>query len=297
MDVAAQILDMTAPKTESPPTPTPDIKVDGASTDANPPKQDNTSPRLDVLIKREQMAVQREKIAKDKEQELQNRLSLLQAFEDAKKNKDYKKILELSEVTPEEFSRGLVDEDGHRLDVRFKQIEEKFDSFKTAQEEAEKQRLEEEKKKAEEAQGRVVKEFNSEISQYVQANKERYEHILFEQAFDLVYDTMDEYYTRTIDPETGAGKVLSIAEAADKVEEYYEKKNLERKTLRKTQMLWGGVPKKTMESLVPKAPMQPKTLTNTMSATPQARPNKPITDQEKVRMAIQNVLGQRSATL
>jgi hypothetical protein len=85
------------------------------------------------------------------------------------------------------------------------------------------------------------------------------------------------------------GKVMSMKEAADKVEEHLEKKEVERKKLSKVQTLWNAVPKGPIKELAKETPIKKpiQTLTNQLSASAKVEdPNRIITDAERVQKAI-----------
>ncbi len=86
---------------------------------------------------------------------------------------------------------------------------------------------------------------------------------------------------------------MKIAEAADKIEEFYEKREMEKKKLSKLQALWGSVPKESLAKAVSEArgietkkPSRPGTLTNNSSAVLAPPRPRPKTDDERVAAAI-----------
>lgn len=297
-EVASQILDQAvAPAAPAAPTEQAPVATQGtpqASTEApkEPIRQEALSPRLEVLIRREQAAISREKQAKAKEADLQaqmTELEELKTLREARKNGDHKKVFELLRFNKDELAKTMFQEDGNPLEVELKQLREELHTYKNSQSEVEKQRLEEAKKQTAQAEAAATSNFKSEINRYLKDNSSRYELIDFEEQQDLVFEVIDEHYQRTLDPETGIGKVMSTAEAADKVEEWLEKKYEKAKEVSKVKTLWGAVPPKVMQEAVkPKTPIsqKPQTLTNQLSASPQMPRKAPMTDQERVQRAI-----------
>lgn len=273
----------------------------GASTDANPSTQAPTedpkvSSRLEVLIKREQAAVQREKAAKFLEAQNEASAKDIAAFRELKDKKDIRAILEAFELSPETVAQGLVELTDNSPDSKLKLLENKLEQFRASQEEAEKRRLEESKKANELQEQKAISDFKSEIKTYLKDNAARYELISFEEQENLVFDVIEEQYRRTLDTETGVGKVLSVAEAADKVEAFLEEKYNKSRGLSKVKALWSAVPKELLQNAAKqeaKPSQKPMTLTNNLSATPQ-HSKRPLTDDEKVRVAIANVLGRKA---
>lgn len=292
-EVASMILDQVAPETPgveaSPEAP---AEVTPLKEDSQPQRQEALSPRLEVLIRREQAAITREKAAKVKEAEVQSQfqeLDELRALREARKSGNHKRVFELLKYNKDEIAKSVFEEEGNPLEMELKALRDELHTYKNSQSEVEKQRMEEAKKQAEVAQAQAVTDFKSTITTYLKDNSARYELINFEDQHDVVYEVIDEHYNRTLNPDTGIGKVMSIAEAADKVEEWLEKKYDKSRNVEKVKALWGAVPPKVLEQAVkPKLPFsqKPATLTNNLSATPQAPRKTALTDAERVQKAI-----------
>lgn len=306
---AAQILDQ--------PAPAPAIQKDmgGAIKDeGTPPAHEKVSSKLEVLIKREQAALFRERLAKQKEAELEAKMQAfqekereIQEFQKAKGNS--KEALKHLGLTYDELTRAELADGQIPPEVQIKKIEEKFDAFKSQKEQEEKARQDEAERQARAQEQKAIDTFKVEINSYLTDNKDRYEFINFEGEQQLVFDVVDEHYNRTLylaqrDFQAGKisqdqviGKVMSIKEAADKVEEHLEKKYNKAKELNKTKALWGSVPKAPLqEALKPQTnkPQPSKTLTNQLSAKVQTPTvNRMITDEERVQKAIAYARGLR----
>lgn len=288
---AGQIVDQMVPSAPTQMSPV-DEQSSGGSTEATPVSDkgmDKVSGRLEVLIRREQAAVAREQAAKAKEAEIQAHLSRIKEFESVKENP--KRALELLGLDYDQLTQSLLNDGNLPPEVQIKKVEDKFEAFKREQE-LEKERLQKEAdKKAEEQLTKTIENFKSEINSYISDNKSRYEFIEFEGQQELVFEVVDEHYKRTTDPETGVGKVLSIAEAADKVEAYLEKKYEKAKALEKTKTLWGSIPRETQktleqQALKPQMSQPPKTLSNQLSASSTKPKVGPISDDERIQKAI-----------
>lgn len=294
-EVASQILDQpvvpAAPVATEASAPAQAPVVD-PNAPKEPIRQEALSPRLEVLIRREQAAITREKQAKSKEAELQaqmTELEELKALREARKVGDHKKVFELLRVNKDELAKTMFQEEGNPLEVEIRKLKEELHTYKNSQTEIEKLRADESKKQAEQAEAAATSNFKSEINRYLKDNSSRYELISFEDQQDLVFEVIDEHYQRTLDAETGIGKVMSTAEAADKVEEWLEKKYERARDVSKVKTLWGAVPPKALaEAVKQKTPIsqKPQTLTNQLSATPQTPRKTPMTDQERVQRAI-----------
>lgn len=304
---ASQVLDQTAPKAEGiVPTPQASGQAPQGQAPAQVPeaqKDDRVASRLEILMKREQQALARERAAKDEETKLQERLKKLEEFDQLKTNP--KKALEALGLSYDQLTQSILKDGEIPPEVQIKRIEEKFDAFKTEQQKQEEQRIEQMKQAAKAQEERATKEFKGEISQFLKDNTSKYELISFEgYGEDDIYDVIDEHYSRTlkdaqrqfelgeIDETRVIGKIMSITEACDKVEQFLEQKYSKGREVSKIKSLWSAVPKGFINQAVEQAKQQQtpvkkqQTLTNQLSATPQPKPTHVLTDQERVAKAI-----------
>lgn len=294
MNQAAEILDKAAQA----PIAQPHTNEGGVIKDESPLPangQEKVSSKMEILIKREQQALQRERFAKQKEADLELKIKAMeerekkiQEFENSKGNS--KKALELLGLNYDELTKSVLQDGEVPAEVHIKRIDEKFDAFKSAKEQEDKQRAEQAKLYAENQEQKAITDFKGEINTYLKDNAARYELIQFEGQEDLVFDVIDEHYNRTLNAETGIGKVMTKAEAADKVEQWLEQKEIKRKELAKVKTLWGAVPREVVkEAAKPQQNLRPpqKTLTNQLSARVQTpTTNRMLTDEERVQRAI-----------
>lgn len=247
-----------------------------ANTDVQPsptsqPKEEQISSKLAVLMERERHALTREQIAKSQEEKLSQQLKMVEEFESLKKDPtkvndllgklgwDYDKLTQSrltdGEVPPTILINQLRDE--------LHQVKEQLKQKEDLQIEADKKRVNENEVKA-------IGSFKSEINEYLKSNSARYELIDFESAHELVFDVIDEQYNRTIDPNTGIGKVMTIQEAADKVESHLEKKYLAAKDKNKVKAFWSNMPKGIADQFKKQeAVRKPNTSTLTNNLGPQ----------------------------
>lgn len=283
-----------------------------------PNKDEKISSRLEMLIRREQQALARERIAKAAEQEsarlrseLESERERISKFNSIKNNP--KLALEELGLTYDELTKAILSDGELPPEVELKKIRGEIDNLKQSREEERKQAQAAEVARAEAMEAKAVSDFKVEINSYVKENPDRYELINFDERFDEVYELIDAHYARTLqesireleskgeDTSQAQGKVMKIAEAADKIEAYYEKREQEKRKLAKLQTIWGAVPKESLMKAVNEArgqeskkPSSPKTLTNNLSATHQSPRPRPKTDDERVAEALANWRATRS---
>lgn len=305
MSEAAQILDKVEAKPEIPQ----EKMGEGVAKDGSPQPSnggEKVSSKIELLIRREQQALARERQVKEREAQFdakmkafEEREGRLNEFESNKK--DPKKALGLLGLSYDEITQAHLNDGELPPQIEIKKLREEIEEYKAAQskeKDYEKERaLDEAKKQAEAQESKAITEFKGNINQYLSDNSARYEYIAFEANQDLVFDVIDEHYNRTLDAETGIGKVMSIKDAADKVEEHLEQKYAKAKELNKTKALWGAIPKEAQKQVAKevKIPTPPRTLTNQLSATAASplKSGKLITDQERVQKAIAYAKGLR----
>lgn len=295
---AADILNEEATKTAG--AATIDAPETETETDETALKkgEEKLSPKLQVLLKRERAALEKEKAAKAREAEITAKLAALEEreakikeFESLKKSNPMK-ALELLGLNYQQLTEVALADGNLTPDIKLKMLEEKFDSRLNAQEAAIAKEREEAAKKQAAQFEKAVEDFKTEIGKYLKENSDRYELISFEQSEDLIYDVIEEHFERTKDEETGIGETMTIQQAADKVEEFLEKKYSKAKDLKKVQAF---LTPKPVAPEKPKAPtgQKQKTLTNNLSATPMKPRTTRITDDERIAKAIAYARGLR----
>jgi hypothetical protein len=265
-----------------------------------PAADERVSSKLGTLVRREKLAIDRERAAKERESQLEQRLRDFEAREAKLKEFD-----DLWDRNPLEAikSRGKSYQDMVQValndgnvppELQIKRLEEKFDNQVRNQQQA----LMREKEEAESLQARKEQEtidnFKGEINSYLKENAERYEFIHFENNEDLVYGVIDEHYERTKNSETGVGEVLTIVQAADKVEQHLEQKYDKVRTLKKMQTLLAPKQVNQLEKQPLPTSQKPKTLSNTLSASPSKPRNTVMSDDERIAKAIAYARGLRA---
>lgn len=271
-----------------------------ATTDpAQGKTEDRISPKLQAVLKRDRAVVDRERAAAAKEADISAREKKIQEFESLKTTNPLK-ALELLGLSYQDLTQIALNDGEVTPDVHVKRIEEKFDSYLKSQEDAQRQKEEESKRAAEQKEKEMTAKFQGEIKSYLKDNASRYELIAFEQSEDLVYDVIDEHYTRTQPKDadgnpTGPGEVMTIAQAADKVELHLEQKYAKARDLNKVKGLLAPTrqEKPPVAQLKTESRQTPKTLTNNLSATPSRPRTAPISDEERVQRAIAYARGLR----
>jgi len=256
--------------------------------------EESVSPKLQVLMERERQALNRERMAKSQEEKLQEKLKKLEEFESIKTNP--KKALEVLGLSYDQLTESILKDGEIPPGVEIQRLRAELEEHKAQLRQEKEQALEHQKKQVSQQEEKAVSEFKTEINEYVRSNANRYELIDFENAHELIFDVIEEHYSRTINPETGVGKVMSIADAADKVEEHLEKKYLAAKDKNKIKAFWNTIPKPMQEQLAKKqeTSQPPKTLTNNLGPKTQKQSTRPP-EGERIAQILANFMSQRGA--
>lgn len=268
----------------------PKVAVDPNAAAAADPK---VSSKLQVLIQREKAAIVQERNAKTREEKVIAREKTLEAREakitefESIKATNPRRALELLGMSYQDLTMAELNDGVPAPDLQLKTLEGKLDTFKKELDDREKAAAEREQANAAAAETQAVSDFKSQIGLYIDANPEQCEFIKFEGKRDLVFEVIDKHYERTIDAQTGVGKVLTIAEAAAKVEKFLEfkyEKALELKKLSGRVVPRQHAPKPS--NVPPGQKPKTDTLTNSMSGSSGAPRAKILSDDERVQKAI-----------
>lgn len=278
------------------------------------------SPQVLAMIRREKRATEIERRNKESETSLQAKLSSfaerearLEKFEALKKTNPME-ALDLLGLSYQDLTQIALADGNVTPDVQVKQMDERLTQFIKSQEMAAQIQTEAQQKQAQAEMTKTTDTFKKEISKYLKDHSDRYELIQFEQDEASVFDVVEEHYERTRkekvassgDP-TAVGEVLSIADAADRVEGFHEQNSEKRAGLKKTQAIYQRAYNQAKQDLqkqtanpfqvpgylrTPQPPAQ-KTLTNQLSATPSPSRGAPLTDEERKAKAIAYARGLR----
>lgn len=263
------------------------------------------SSKLQVLMQREKAAFEAERRSKQSISDAEIRLkgisereAKIQEFESLKTTNPLK-ALELLGLTYQDITNIALADGNVTPDIQIKKVNDKLDNLLKSQEADRERQLRDHELAQKNKEQEAETSFKSEINTFIEDNKSKYQLTHFEGEVGLVYDVIDEHYNRTINEATGVGQVMKIAEAADKVESWLEKKNDDRLKLDKVKSKLAPLPGQLNASqfLVKqeRIPVQKqmRTLTNQQSATQSQPRTKMLTDDERIAKAIAYARGLR----
>jgi DNA repair exonuclease SbcCD ATPase subunit len=247
----------TAP-VEAPATP---------AVEAAPPPKDPFAEKIELLSKKERSIYrERQRVEQERQQLAQERAEYekFKALRSEAKQRplDYLKEAGLSydDLTQHLLNGGTTEKS------EVEQLREQFEALRKERD-SEKQELTKQQQMARaQAETQAIDEFKTEIGQFIEQNKATYELSSLRDATEDIFTTINDAYVIRLNEWSRSGRVgrppgpMAIKEAADIVEDFYEKE-----VLRLTES------QKLKAKLMPQPEGQPKqaskTLTNNMAST------------------------------
>lgn len=290
-------------------------QTEGVSKAEEKKAEDKLSPKFAALTRKEreiQSQTQKLKTEQAKIGEARTKMEAEIASERAKISEDVKKVQEFESLkkmnplkafealgftyqqltdivlnegkpTPEMEMSRLQSEMDAKLEAYKKEQSDERAKLTRESEERQKKELEEQQAKLKAQEAEYIAEFQKSIEDFVATNADSYEFITVNEQVPLVFATVERHYEET-------GKVLTIKEAADLVEQFLEKRveqNLATKKL-KAKVSPPSSPKediqanpKTTQAIPSQAP---KTLTNSMTASSVSSPA--LSERERIQRAL-----------
>lgn len=125
------------------------------------------------------------------------------------------KAMEALGITYDQLTQFLLNGQQPTADLQMKQVRDEVEALKKQQVEEKRRVQEQAKRQAEQEYQQTIQDFSSEIKDFVVTNKDNYELTNMYQGDAIVYATIEQHFANT-------KKIMSIKEAADLVEGYFE---------------------------------------------------------------------------
>lgn len=196
-----------------PPTPTPQEGPKTLQEAVKPVKREEPKPGVDrfAALAKKERAIQK------REAEIKAQLAKVEAYEQAQKQaaQNPLKYLESLGLSYEQITQFMLNGQKPTPELELQSVKQQIEQMK--QEQVAK---EEAAKKAQEAQAkaeyqRTLSEFSQEVSDFVKQNADTYELTAMYQGESIIQATIEQYYNQT-------KKIMSIKDASDLVEKYFE---------------------------------------------------------------------------
>lgn len=270
---AAEVL---APKTDAP--------VEAAPVAPEKPKE-RSSDKFAALARKEAEVFRKAQAVRQQQAALARQAEEIKAFQQAKQSALLNPLDALKQLglTYEQITEYVLNDNKPTPNAEVQAVRQEIEEFKRSQREEQQRLLEQQKAIATAEQQQIVEQFREEVNEYVSQHSETYELTALYNGANLVSDVIEEHFKQS-------GKLLSIPEAAKLVEEHYEdlaRKTLATKKFAATQQK-AASPQEVQQT---PAPRMGPTLTNNLTATVAANPQRPRSDEDRIRAALARLEG------
>jgi hypothetical protein len=177
---------------------------------AERPKQPIGADRFAALARKER---QIQKQLSDLKTQQSRLTSIEQARKEAAVNPV--KALESLGLTYEQITNFILGGNKPTPDLEVKAVRDEVDRLRQEQATRDQAQQEAAKRQAEKEYNDIITDFNGEIKGYIAANKDQYELTSMYQGEEIVYQTIEQHFANS-------GKIMTIKEASDLVEQYFE---------------------------------------------------------------------------
>jgi hypothetical protein len=262
-----------------------DAPIDSIDAVSEQPKQhgdDSLSRRLEIISRRERELINRE-------QSYRTEMQKYQQLE--RENLEYKnKLRELDELDKDPVSvLGRRGWDINKIAEKFssqhepiageekKSLYSKLEEMQAYIKKMEDGQAQRDERQLEERRSHVKNKLFQDMRAESQKDPDKYELIDKEDAYDTVFQLMNDHYEKT-------QNALSIQEAMDQVENYLDSEYSKRLKYKKMQSKFTRQDEEFLEP-EPQQEYRPSTLTNHLSQTIPPQSNRPLTREESLRRA------------
>jgi len=248
-------------------------------------EKDQFSSKFAALSRKEKDLRAKERQVEDRIAQFEARMAEMEAAKNAEPvepalppleyrlKKDPLKTLEEIGYSYEDLTKMVLNDGQMSQDMQMRLMREEMESdYKSKFEELEQKLTQKERQEEEAKYQETLNSFKADIKDFVNSSED-YELIQANDAVDLVYDVIEQYYEEN-------GRILDTAEAASQVEQYLEEEL--QKVLEKSKKLKSRL---TPAAPAPQAPQQRQspTLSNSHSATStQTRSDKLLSREESI---------------
>lgn len=260
------------PITPTPPVAAPVESVEPTAPVVPEPKEkDQFAEKLELLSRRERQIYRQRMEIEARAKQLEAEKADIEKFKTIKTTAKQNPLRYLQEagLTYDEITQFVLNGGQVSEKSELEALRDEFRQMREAQESKEKQAQESQTQAQRQAEEQRISEFKDEITEFIENNKATYELSSMRDATDDIFTTINDAYVISLNEWHKNGRVgrppgpMQIKEAADIVEEFYEKEVLR---LTESQKLKAKLnPQPTESGQQSRQPS--KTLTNNMAST------------------------------
>lgn len=261
-------------------TPATTLAPEVAASPNPPPAQDpQVASKFAALARKERAIRQQAMQLKQQRAQMAEEQAKIAKFNEAK---DPISVLQSRGYSYADAAAQVLNQGQIAPETRISELQKQIEAERAAREAFQQERLEHEKTQAEAELKMQIDGFKSQVQDYLKTNSEAYELINMHESQELVYSTIEEHFNRS-------GKLISIKEGADLVEDYLSaqvEKSIKAKRLASK---YAPVPAPEESKVTSSKDQRPlvRTLTNQGAASPSSQVRTPARSaQEAMQRAL-----------
>ncbi len=237
-----------------------------------------------ILQEKQKIAEERARIQAEKAEIDKQRQEYIAYLENKSKYKtNPKQLLADHGLTYQELAEYQLNDNEPTPALMIKQQQERIDALEKRLADKEAQREAQQQAQQKEYEQRVVEDFREQIDTFVGSKPDEYEYIRLNEAQNLVYDTVEEYYNKN-------GVILPIKKAADMVEAHLS--NIVESKLLASKKLQAKIGQRSVKQTTEPEVRTPRTLSNNItSASSPYTGISPRNEQDRLQRAMAKLEG------
>lgn len=264
-------------------------------------EKDQFAEKLELLARKERALYRQRMEIENKHKSISEMEARIKAFEEKKAQAKKQPLDYLSEagLSYDELTQFMLNGGKPTEKDEIQAVRDQFEAFRKQQEDKEKKQDEERQAAQKQAELQAIETFKEEIGQFIEENKQTYELSAQRDATEDIFTTINDAYVISLNEWNKNGRVgrppgpMSIKDAADLVEEFYEKEVMrltETEKWKKRQAQAQQAQEGTTQGSSQRPKEASKTLNNNMSSSvASVLPAK--NEQDRMRRALEKLGG------
>lgn len=259
----------------------PEVAVPEALPEQERPRAD----RFAVLARKEAELHRQRQAIRQQQAELARQADEIRAFQEAKRGAVTNPIeaLRALGLSYDDVTKYVLNENQPTPDLEIKSLRQELEEFKQQARQEQEQTREQQKIAMQREQAAIIEQFRAEVADYVREHAETYELTNLYNGAHLVSGVIEEHFEQT-------KKLLSNAEAAKLVEEYFEDLARKAQATKKFAVTQQEAARPQVQQAAP-APKLGPTLSNDLGAIAAANSQRPRTDADRIAAALARLEG------
>jgi len=287
MTVGSESAPAAAPEVPAATEPTTEAAPETAAAPERP-----RADRFAVLARKEQEVFRKQQAVRAQQAEIARQAEEIRAFQMAKQQALSNPLEALKQLglTYEDITKFVLNDNQPTPELETASLRREIEEVKRQTQEDRERLVKEQREATLREQQSIIAAFREEVADYVGQHAETYELTNLYKGESLVSDVIEEHYNEQIRAGVRNPKLLTIPEAAKQVEEYFEAEVRKAQATKKFAATQQQVASPQVGSQAP-APKMGPTLSNNLSASVTAGPQRPRTEAERIAAALARLEG------